>query len=133
MSENGLNRNPKDKPKRTNESIHSSVRILLGTTLWDCEALKKYDRVSTTDPSSIIWRLLHKDGKATRIQLPEESFCDSQRRILYNWMKAQKEEMHSWEGPKSDRITLREIFMPLFEETEDWKKQALVLQVKLGS
>lgn len=98
VKESGSEVNSKDHPEPTNETIHFSVRVLLSSSLWRCEALTKY-RLINAD-STVIWKLLHKNGKETKIQLPEETLGPTERDLLTGWMQAEMgKRKRSGQGP----------------------------------
>ncbi|CZR67961.1 uncharacterized protein PAC_17860 [Phialocephala subalpina] len=91
MSEKGLLRNSKSNPTPTNETIHFTVRILLGTGRRTCAAMKKY-HTSIVD-KRVSWHLRTKRGRGTGICLAEDGFGDQERRLLRLWMDAEKDSV----------------------------------------
>jgi hypothetical protein len=89
MNDKGLSRNEKSNPVETNETIHFSVRVLLGAGLRTCSALQKYATIISD--SRVTWELLHTDGKETSIQLREEEFGLAEHTLLENWMRQENE------------------------------------------
>ena len=93
MNNEGLYKNNKDAPYATEETIHFSVRVLLGTGLRSCPALKKYGTVlqtSAASAKSVEWRLYRRDGTPTAIRLPEETFSPLERELLETWMEEER-------------------------------------------
>lgn len=81
-------------PVATGETMHFSVRVLLGTGLRSCPALRKYGtKIEQLDgKTGVKWHLHHKTGMPTKIDLPEEHFSDSERQLLETWMKKERRE-----------------------------------------
>jgi hypothetical protein len=69
MNTRGLYRNPKDTPVATNETMHWTVRVLLGTGLRECTALKKY-AAEIEDDVGVKWNLYSRKNVQTAIHLP---------------------------------------------------------------
>jgi hypothetical protein len=88
MDTSGLYRNSKAEPVATNETVHWTVRVLLGTGLRECAALKKY-ATKIENGTSVIWRLYSRKNVQTAIQLPEDEFSPLESELLVSWMKAE--------------------------------------------
>ena len=96
-----------------------TVRVLLASGFWECRALTKYQ--ITPENSTVTWTLLHKDRKETKIHLSEDPYCQEERELLENWMKAEnKKRKDSSQGhTSSDRgpenSTILDILLPFLK------------------
>ncbi|KAE8440705.1 hypothetical protein EG329_006791 [Mollisiaceae sp. DMI_Dod_QoI] len=98
MNTSGLHKNPKSNPARTDETIHWTVRVLLGQGLRKCPALKKY-ATSIDNNMKLTWNLYSKKGAPTAIQLDEAEFSDLERDLLSSWMEAEINAQDGASGP----------------------------------
>lgn len=92
MNNQGPYRTAKTVPVATGETIHFSVRVLLGTGLRLCPTLSKYStKIEQLDgETKVRWHLHSKSVSHTKIDLPEEHFSDSERRLLESWMTGER-------------------------------------------
>ena len=92
MNNQGPYRTSKTVPVATGETIHFSVRVLLGTGLRSCPTLSKYStKIEQLDGETTVgWHLHSKSVSHTKIDLPEEPFSDFERRLLESWMGGER-------------------------------------------
>lgn len=88
MDTRGLYRNSKAMPVSTKETVHWTVRVLLGKGLRECAALKKYATKVEND-TSVIWSLCSRKNDPTTIRLPEDEFSPLEHKLLKFWMQAE--------------------------------------------
>lgn len=88
ITEKGVRKIAKDEPVSTNETIHFSVRVLLGTRSRTCPALANYK--TNIVNNEVIWRLSRKNGNETRTTLREETFTQVEEDLLRQCLNADK-------------------------------------------
>jgi len=97
MNARGLYRNSKDYPVPTKETMHWTVRVLLGLHLRECPALHKYS-TKLEGESRIIWTLhISRQKRETAIKLYEDEFSKLEHDLLISWAIA--------EGYNNDLVT----------------------------
>ena len=100
MNNQGPYRNSKIVPVATGETIHFSVRVLLCTGLRSCPTLSKYStEIEPLDgETKVRWHLHSKSVSHAKIDLPEEHFSDSERRLLESWMREEHKQSGKMSG-----------------------------------
>jgi hypothetical protein len=88
MDTSGPRRNPKANPVPTEETVHWTVRVLLGIGLRECAALKKY-ATRIENGTSAIWSLYSRKNVETAIRLPEDKFSGLEGDLLESWIQAE--------------------------------------------
>ena len=119
ITEEGARKIPKDAPVSTNETIHFTVRVLLGTHLRTCPSLAKYR--TSIDNNVVTWRLTRKNGNETRTCLREETFTPQEEGLLMQWLNADQAE--------NDNTSLRDV---LDQVTETGKAKDTFVNIALG-
>ncbi|KAF2817752.1 uncharacterized protein BDZ99DRAFT_374890 [Mytilinidion resinicola] len=123
MNTHGLYRNPKTVPISTNETIHWTVRVLLGLGLRECPALRKYS-TKLQNGTGIVWTLHSKGNVPRAVELREDEFCALEKDLLESWMKAEGYEQHA--GANSG------VSLGLFSEAKKYMSLSEILIPWLG-
>ena len=92
MNNKGPYRTSKTVPVATGETIHFSVRVLLGTGLRSCPTLRKYSTEieQLEGETKVRWHLHSKTESRAKIELPEEYFSDYESQLLESWIEEER-------------------------------------------